>query len=92
MHEFRLVDRVSAKWRKFGRLMDLESNVLDSWDSCCRGGVEDCWFRVMQHWMNGGSKNYPPTWEGLHSLVEDVGYPAVAKELKEAVNHALIPH
>ena len=35
--------------------------------------------------MDGGSKGYPPTWEGLYRLVEDVGCPAVAKQLKEAV-------
>ena len=79
------MNRVSAKWRKFGLLLDLKANVLDGWDSQYHCKVEDCWVRVMQHWMDGGSKVYPATWQGLYDLVEDVGFPAVAKELKEAV-------
>ena len=79
------MDRVSVKWKKFGLLLDLKPNVLDGWDSHYRGKAEDCWVQVMQHWMDGGSKGYPATWQGLYDLVEDVGYPAVAKELKEAV-------
>ena len=80
------MNRVSAKWRKFGRLLDLESNVLDGWDSQYRGKAEDCWDQVMQHWRKGGGgKVYPATWQGLYGLVKDVGCPAVAKQLKEAV-------
>ena len=79
------MDRVSTKWRKFGLLLNLTPNMLDGWDSQNRGKAEDCWVRVMQHWMDRGSKVYPATWQGLYDLVEDVGYPAVAKELKEAV-------
>ena len=83
--EFRLVDRVSAKWRNFGLLLDLKPNVLDGWNKQFLADSGDCWVRVMQHWMDGGSKVYPATWQGLYGLVEDVGYPAVAKELKEVV-------
>ena len=84
--KFALVNSVSANWKKFGRLLDLESNVLNGWDSQHRGTAEDCWDEVMQHWRKGGGvKVYPPTWQGLYDLVEDVGYPAVAKELKKAV-------
>ena len=59
--------------------------MLDGLDSQYQRKVEDCWVQVMQHWMDGGSKVYPATWQGLYGLVEDAGYPAVAKEFKEAV-------
>ena len=79
------MDRVSSRWRKFGLLLDLKSNVLDGWNKQFQANSGDCWVQVMQHWMDGGSKVYPATWQDLYDLVEDVGYPAVAEELKEAV-------
>ena len=75
---------MSAAWRKFGKLLDFKLNQLRGLKED-HGGIDDCWDHVMQHWMDGGSKSYPPTWQGLYSLLEDTGFAAVASELKEAV-------
>lgn len=63
-------------------LLDLELNQLKGLSSQT---VDDCWDSVMQHWLDGGCKDYPVTWEGLYDLLEDAGYPEVARKLKEAV-------
>ena len=41
--------------------------------------------QVMDHWLTrGGSHDYPATWEGLYSLLNDLGYGNVAVKLKNA--------
>ena len=42
--------------------------------------------KVMEHWLaEGGTPDYPATWEGLYELLEDVEYAEVAEELKRIV-------
>ena len=76
---------MSAAWRMFGKLLDFKFNQLRGLEQQYRGVGDDCWDHVMQHWMDGGSKSYPPTWQGLYSLLKDAGFAAVANELEEAV-------
>ena len=86
---YRLIERVSTKWRKMGTLIDLEQNILVSIDQRLRGNVEQCWLEVMQKWLDGqGRERYPTSWEGLCSLLVDIGSPRVAQELKDAVAKA----
>ena len=86
---FRLVDKVSAKWRQFGTLLGISMNLLSSWDKQHRGNANVCFTKVMEYWMNaGGKEKYPPTWEGLYALLEDAEYSQVAVELKKAVDEA----
>ena len=58
---------------------------LDGWNTQYLADAARCWMKIMQCWLNGESDEYPPSWEGLYTLLEDVGYPAVATELKTAV-------
>ena len=77
--------RVSAKWKTFGELLDLEHNELEAWSKQYQQDAGECWGRVMQHWLDTGNDHYPVTWEGLCELLEDVGYSEVAGELSKAV-------
>ena len=44
----------------------------------------------MEHWLNGAGKDcYPPTWEGLYTLLEDAQCSQVAEELKKAVEEKM---
>ena len=83
---FRLVDRVDSKWREFGLLLDLGPNQLDALYMNRLGQTDMCWNSVMEHWWKGGSAQYPPTWEGLYLLLEDMRLSGIADELKEAVD------
>lgn len=81
------MDKVSAKWEDFGILLGLEYNQLDALKREQLGNVAGCWNRVMDHWQKGGSVDYPPTWEGLCNLLEDMEYSKCAIELQEALRN-----
>ena len=108
--EFRLVENVSAKWRKFGTYLGLKSNQLDAWDRQYRGDANECWnkvcvcvcvcvtpflmlhhefnmcIQVMDDWLTrGGSCGYPATWEGLYSLLNDLGFRNISRNMQRAV-------
>ena len=43
--------------------------------------------QVMDDWLTRvGSHDYPATWEGLYSLLNDLGYGNVAVKLEKAVS------
>ena len=84
-HEFSLQSQVSAQWKQFGHLLGITHNDLTCWDKQFRLDCKECWVQVMQHWLDGGSRSYPATWEGLYTLLENAGFGGVACKLKEIV-------
>lgn len=90
-NEFRLVERVSAKWREFGRQIELDENILDGWYKYYLGNAKYCWDKVMQSWLDNGAKDYPKvTWSMLYEMLDDVNYAEVANELRTAVRRAIL--
>ena len=88
VHRYRLVNHVSAKWKKFGRLINLTENQMKNWAK--ETDNEGCWERVMETWLEGqGQDVYPPTWQGLFEMLEDVQFGGVVPALKEAVESAI---
>ena len=86
--DFRLVDKVSFKWQAFGSLIKLEDDQLDAWASDFpQDTSRRCWRKVMGHWIENGG-GYPVTWDGLCSMLNDVGKSEVAKDLKKALASA----
>ena len=84
------MDRVCSKWKEFGTLLGISLNTLSVWERQYRGNANMCWTKVMEHWLNGGCKHsYPPTWEGLYLLLEDVQCSQVAEELKKALDEKM---
>ena len=85
-----------SKWRQLGILLGLgDDGQLDVWDSQYRGDAAQCCEKVMQRWLEGGSEgeeeeeeDYPATWEGLYTLLDDAELTEVAVKLKEAVTAA----
>ena len=91
LQKYRLVERVSLKWRQFGLRISLTQNRMDGWFAESRD-VERCWEKVMQTWLDGqGQREYPPTWEGLYGLLRDVQKEGVVPALREAVDKAVLP-
>ena len=91
LREYRLVEHVSTKWRQFGTQITLTQNTMDGWFSDTHD-TESCWERVMQAWLQGrGKEEYPPTWEGLFKLLQDIRKEAVVPVLREAVDRAVLP-
>ena len=83
---FELVTRVSSRWDSFGIHLGFPQDQLESWEKEYSRDTAKCWNKVMGQWLNnGGTKDYPATWEGLYELLEDVNYKQVAEDLKEIV-------
>lgn len=83
---FCLAKEVSANWFDFGLILGIKRKQLDAWDAQYRGDASKCWNRVMEHWLDkGGSRDYPATWEGLITLLNDLGFEQLAKTLKCAI-------
>lgn len=83
---FCLIEEVSAKWRKMGRLLGLQENQLDTFE-LDTGCTDDCWSKVMEYWLNGhGGTEYPNTWDGLYNLLVDIKCSSVASHLRDAVS------
>ena len=83
---FRLVDRVSSKWRKIGRTIGITENTLCAWEAQYRGNADSCWTRVMEHFLKGECKDFPVSWDGVCSLLDDCQLSSVSERLKEVVN------
>lgn len=72
---------------KFGRLLGLSTNQLRTWERQNLGSMVMCWVEVMEHWLTeGGTHDYPATWEGLYTLLNDSERSVVARDLKRAVD------
>ena len=85
---FRLINKVSSRWEAFGRLLTIPEDMLTAWSAECLGIAAKCWMKVMDCWLKGViARCYPPTWDGLYEMLEDVEYAEEAKQLKEAVKH-----
>ena len=89
-HTFRLVNKVSTEWKKFGTILGFEPNQLEEWKEESHDNLTKCWLKVMEEWLNDGSvQEYPTTWEGLYSLLNDCEHSETAIELETAVNGCL---
>ena len=86
MKKFKLITKVSSKWRDFGIRLSHELDQLEAWAEEYRGVSSRCWCRVMNYWITeNDSPDYPATWSGLFLVLEDVEYSEVAAELKKAL-------
>ena len=90
VHRYRLINHVSAKWKKFGQLISLTENKMENWAKDSETDNEGRWVKVMEAWLEGqGQDAYPPTWQGLFEMLEDVQFGGVVPALKEAVESAI---
>ncbi len=75
------------KWKGFGLRLGMTLNDLEALEREHRGNAKDIWNKVMDHWLAGGSgHDYPASWEGLYTLLNDLELSEVAKRLQKAVN------
>jgi hypothetical protein len=69
-------------------MLGIAEDNMDKWDNQYSGKVHKCWQKVMKHWLKGAgahSDQYPPTWDGLYTLLRNAKYSKVAEQLEEAV-------
>ena len=78
--------KVSSRWSDFGLRFELEADLLEAFKFECVGDSQRCWCKVMGEWLEeGGTSEYPATWEGLVTALEDVEYERVARELERVL-------
>ena len=87
---FKLITKVSSKWRDFGIRLNHNVDKLDAWANQFRGVSSMCWCKVMSDWITrDDSPYYPATWSGLLLMLEDVEYSEVATALKKALDSVI---
>ena len=64
---------------------------MEGWEDELRGKVRRCWCTVMSKWLdNDGTGEYPATWGGVVSVLEDVELWEVARELEQVLRSAIV--
>ncbi len=81
----RLRDEMSPKWHDAGELLDLTTANLECISAKHRGDVRECLRDVLRDWVRSDSSDYPATWGGLLSLLDDLQLHACAKSLQAAL-------
>ncbi len=81
----RLRDEMSPKWHDAGELLDLTAANLECISEKHRGDVRECLRDVLREWVRSDSSDYPATWCGLLSLLDDLQLHACAKSLQAAL-------
>ena len=85
-HSFRLISKVCSRWRDIGLLLKWEWSELEGLASQYRGDAKQCWCHVMGEWLeSGGTVEYPATWRGLLTLLQDIECSQVAIDLETAL-------
>ncbi len=74
-----------SHWRKAGELLDLSIARMDSIYTHRLADIRQCCRDVLQDWVNIGSSDYPATWGGLLSLLDDLELHECAKSLQAAL-------
>lgn len=79
-------ESVCKKWLDFGILLGISMATLKTWERETAGDTTACWRMVMEYWIHSGvAEDYPVTWQGLITLLEDVKCLSEAEELGKIV-------
>ena len=83
---FKLLPKIGDNWRLIGKLLGIEDGVLKQWSKL---DADDRLRKIFGKWrdnamiLEGDSKRYSYTWQGLYNLLEDAEYEQVAKSYFE---------
>ena len=82
--KFNLADKLRCYWNAIGMTLGIDSGVLDSFrvDNFEESRRLEAVFR---HWIENADglrcpADYPLSWTGLHTLLDDIGMSEVAKQ------------
>ncbi len=81
----RLIDEMISHWRKAGELLDLTAANLECISEKHRRDVRECLRDILRDWVQSDSSDYPATWGGLLSLLDDLELHTCAKSLQAAL-------
>ncbi len=81
----RLRDEMIPYWQDAGELLKLTAANLECISVKHRGDSRECLRDVLRDWVRSDSSDYPATWGGLLSLLDDLQLYACAKSLQAAL-------
>ena len=83
--EFKLLEKISDRWREAGRLLSMKKATLDKFSKGTDDNVVRC-SRVFSKWIkNNRYRDYPLSWAGLDTLLKRMGRREAAEELKSVL-------
>ena len=90
VHRFYLINKTAAEWRNFGIRFG-QKDELKGWEDEFHRNAKRCWREVMSRWLdNAGTGEYPATWGGVLSVLEDVELWEVARELERVLGSQIV--
>ncbi len=81
----RLRNEMVPYWQDAGELLKLTAANLKCISVKHRGDGRECLRDVLRDWVQSDSSDYPATWGGLLSLLDDLELHACAKSLQAAL-------
>ena len=84
LHEISVIDKIQNRWREAGiYLLNADHTYLSRVSEENRDDYHRC-KQILAEWIKRkGTREYPSTWDGLRTLLEDLDYEEVAGELQE---------
>ena len=85
----RIKESICYKWKELGILLEIPTALILNWEMKYNRDSVECCNSVFIHWLdkNNPCKSYPRSWNGVYSLLQDVGFDQVAAELQEALDN-----
>ena len=92
---FNLAHHISSSWKKIGLKLGMEYNQLESIERN-RYDDEERLMRIFKLWVENAAglshhARYPLSWQGLNTLLEDIGKMEVAKQYFEFLGNIDLP-
>ena len=87
IQRLKIADTICNEWRKIGKILSIPAAKLQTWSTQTRDDPLGCLNKVLDHWFQNPPDNYPLKWSAFIELLEDVEFPEVAKDLREALDN-----
>ena len=92
-NQLNIVQALAKNWKSLGDYLDINSDVLDCFETKYRGDPFVCCREVMKTWIKQReSVSCTPTWKELYDLLMDLGRVTVANDLMKAIPGLDVQH
>ena len=83
--DFNLFNKISDQWLEAGLRVGVSFKELNNEYRLMYNDNKNRCRKVLAHWINNGSTEYPLSWEGLCQLLCDIDEASVAAELRQVL-------
>ena len=79
---FKELKQVASKWKNIGVMLEIDSGVLDNIEADNPKNCENCLREMLKVWLKQ-SVDPAPSWQGIIEVLDVLGEPKLARELKQ---------